>query len=382
MQKEFRDIAGGSATPILNKGHFGKVQVHLPDVGYQSQAAKALAALDDKIQLNHQINQTLEQMAQALFKSWFVDFEPVKAKITARERWQALQPNNEPASPVCYAAELDEWRAVADLESYMNRAAMEAISGKTAAQLDALREEAPERYNELFETAALFPSAMQASELGEIPEGWSTPELKEQTNALRGFSYKGKGLSDSGVPMHNLNSLLEGGGYKSSGIKHYSLEFKEKFEVVPGDVLVANTEQGHEHLLIGYGAVVPNFYGRSFFSHHLYLLRPKSGSNITKEFLGMLFKERAFVARVQGFSNGTTVNMLPMSGVKMPRFVCPSRLLAEKFSKLIRPYNKMAEDHYQENQSLSSLRDTLLPKLLSGELTPSEVEETQAEVTA
>ncbi|NMU82232.1 restriction endonuclease subunit S, partial [Vibrio parahaemolyticus] len=89
------------------------------------------------------------------------------------------------------------------------------------------------------------------------PEGWSVEEAKSQLDVLRGFSYKGKGLVgslDEGVPMHNLNSVLEGGGYKYAGLKFYSEEFKEKFAIQEGDVLVANTEQGHNHLLIGYGA--------------------------------------------------------------------------------------------------------------------------------
>lgn len=369
---DFDQFNSGSAQKSLNRNAVYPFEVKIPkNFIEQGAISSVLSSLEDKIEINHKINQTLEQMAQALFKSWFVDFEPVKAKIAARERWQSLRPENEPASLVRYAAELNEPTTVGDLETTMNRAAMQAVSGKTAAQLDALRAEDPERYNELYETAALFPSTMQESELGEIPEGWSAPELREQTKALRGFSYKGKGLSDSGVPMHNLNSVLEGGGYKYSGLKHYSLDFKMKFEVVPGDVLVANTEQGHGHLLIGYGATVPFFYESSIFSHHLYRIRPSPGADITGEFLAMLFKERGFVARVQGFSNGTTVNMLPMAGVEIPRFVCPPRVLIDKFSKLVKPYVTMAEDNYLENKSLTSLRDTLLPKLLSGEITLS-----------
>lgn len=362
-------IEQGAGAAGIRGSDLAKLNIPAPSVDFQDDVVSILDAIDQKVEINHRSNQTLEQIAQALFKSWFVDFEPIKAKIAERQRWQALQPENEASSPVCYAAELEEQPAVVgDLDTWMNRAAMQAISGKTPDQLDAMRAEDPERYNELYETAALFPSAMQESELGEIPEGWSAPELREQTKALRGFSYKGKGLSDSGVPMHNLNSVLEGGGYKYSGIKHYSLDFKEKFEVVPGDVLVANTEQGHEHLLIGYGATVPSFYGRSIFSHHLYRVRPSPSAVVTREFLAMLFKERGFVARVQGFSNGTTVNMLPMAGVEMPRFVCPSRLLVDKFSGLVSPYVTMAENNYLENKSLISLRDSLLPKLLSGEI--------------
>ena len=101
-------------------------------------------SFDEKIELNRQINQTLEAMAQAIFKSWFVDFEPVKAKISAIEAGE-------------------------DAEG-ITRAAMSAISGKTDEELDQLQAEQPEHYIQLKTTAELFPSAMQNSELGEIPE--------------------------------------------------------------------------------------------------------------------------------------------------------------------------------------------------------------------
>src|SRR5690554_4445236 len=84
-----------------------------------------LKKIDDKIQLNTQTNKTLESIAQAIFKSWFVDFEPVKAKMAAKERWYAMQPTSKSVSPVCYADEA----ALPDLETYTNLAAMCAISG-------------------------------------------------------------------------------------------------------------------------------------------------------------------------------------------------------------------------------------------------------------
>lgn len=172
IQSQLESRASGSTVKGIKQSELRKVLLPIPPLQEQGFIASVLKSIDDKIQLNPQINQTLEQMAQALFKSWFVDFEPVKAKIAARERWQALQQDNEPTSPVCYAAELEEQPAVGDLNMYMNLAAMQAISGKTAEQLDALGAKDPERYNELYETAALFPSAMQESELGQIPEGW------------------------------------------------------------------------------------------------------------------------------------------------------------------------------------------------------------------
>ncbi|OOF10312.1 hypothetical protein BZG82_08255 [Salinivibrio sp. PR5] len=233
------------------------------------------------------------------------------------------------------------------------------------------------------DTAALFPDKLVESELGLIPEGWSVEEAKSQLDVLRGFSYKGKGLVsslDAGVPMHNLNSVLEGGGYKYTGLKFYCDEFKEKFEIQEGDVLVANTEQGHNHLLIGYGAMVPKHLAHGFFSHHTYRVRPKKGSNMTPELIERLFGKGRFVRQVQGFANGTTVNMLPIAGMEMPQLVVPSKALAQKFSELVKPIKAMIEENHKTNIELTALRDTLLPKLLSGEL-PLEQAEKLAKVS-
>lgn len=292
-----------------------------PKVDYQTskQIADLARKFDEKVILNSKTNQTLEEMAQAIFKSWFVDFDPVKAKMNGEQ---------------------------------------------------------PEGMDEA--TASLFPEKLVESELGLIPEGWSVEEAKSQLDVLRGFSYKGKGLVgslDKGVPMHNLNSVLEGGGYKYAGLKFYSEEFKEKFAIKEGDVLVANTEQGHNHLLIGYGAMVPKHLAHGFFSHHTYRVRPKKNSNVTPEFIERLFGKGRFVRQVQGFTNGTTVNMLPVAGMEMPQFVVPSKALAQKFSELVKPMKAMIEENHKSNIELAKLRDTLLPKLLSGEIELGQAQE-------
>ena len=122
-QQNFKDIAGGSATPILNKGHFGQFEIDVPSKEYQDFVVEVLNSLDCKIEVNTQTNQTLEEMAQAFFKSWFIDFDPVKAKMNGEQ---------------------------------------------------------PEGMDEA--TAALFPDKLVESELGLIPEGWiifSTQDLFE-----------------------------------------------------------------------------------------------------------------------------------------------------------------------------------------------------------
>lgn len=322
-EAEFKVIADSrSGTfPQITFDAVAYYPVELPSLIQQRAVVEFIKSITGKLNLNNLTNQTLEEMAQAIFKSWFVDFDPVKAKMNGEQ---------------------------------------------------------PQGMDEA--TASLFPDKLVESELGLIPEGWQVSEAKHQLNVLRGFSYKGSGLVDSideGVPMHNLNSVLEGGGYKYSGLKYYSEEYKDKFDIQVGDVLVANTEQGHDHLLIGYGAMVPKRLASGFFSHHIYRVRPKSKSNVTPEFIEQLFSKGRFVRQVQGFTNGTTVNMLPITGMEMPQFVVPPLALTKKYSALAKTIKAKIEANHQENIELAKLRDLLLPKLLSGEI---EVE--QADVLA
>ena len=163
MQTKLLSWAGSGGTRnALTKGMIESFDVLAPtDVDEQRAIAHILGTLDDKIELNRHMNETLEAMARALFKSWFVDFDPVRAKSEGRD----------PGLPKLLAN--------------------------------------------------LFPDSFEDSELGEIPKGWRVLPLAECIDTARGLSYKGSGLSDSGLPMHNLNSIYEGGGYKHEGIKHY-----------------------------------------------------------------------------------------------------------------------------------------------------------------
>lgn len=154
----------GAANPALNRNHVHPIEVLWPVRHVQDQIAKMLSALDRKVANNHQINQTLEQMALAIFKSWFVYFEPVKAKIAALE-----------------AGGSEEGALLA---------AMQAISGKSEAELTRLQAEQPKQYAELRATAELFPSAMQDSELGEIPEGWEVVPLSAMVDLIGGGTPK------------------------------------------------------------------------------------------------------------------------------------------------------------------------------------------------
>ena len=141
---EIRGSAGGSAQPILNKSGFGQLSILLPSLHEQRAIAHVLGTLDDKIELNRRMNETLEEMARALFKSWFVDFDPVRAKMEGR--WQRG----------------------------------ESLPGLPADLYD------------------LFPDRLAPSELGVIPEGWEVKALGECFNLTMGQSPPGSTYNEQG----------------------------------------------------------------------------------------------------------------------------------------------------------------------------------------
>ena len=292
---DFSGYNSGSAQPSLNRNFIYRIPVCVPDPIEQRAIAGVLGALDDKIELNRRMNETLEALVQSLFKSWFVDFDAVRAD----------------------------------------------------------------------------GGHFQDSAIGPIPKGWKVERFDKHISADRGLSYKGDGLRDdgTGLPMHNLNSVYEGGGYKHEGIKYYAGEYGERHLLQPGDMIVTNTEQGFDHLLIGHAAIVPKRYGtKGLFSHHIYRVRHKPTSPFSPHYLVELFNNRRWHYWISGFSNGTTINMLPKDALEMPLLVVPPDELVKKFTALAEAVHTKIEANLEESRMLAALRDALLPKLLSGEL--------------
>ncbi len=313
----------GAVQQHFNVGSAKLLRLPVPPLPIQDRVLAPLLAIDRRINLLCQTNVTLEAIAQALFKSWFIDFDPVRAKTEGREP-----------------------------------------EGMDAA------------------TAALFPAELEESALGLIPRGWTISTMAEHVTAERGLSYKGAGLCEAadGVPMHNLNSVLEGGGYKYAGIKHYRGDFKDRHIALAGEIIVANTEQGHDHRLIGYPAIVPARFPRAIYSHHIFRVRLRPESPLTTSVLYHMLMAPYVREQVIGCANGSTVNMLKAAGLEIPQFVYPPAGLAQAFEHLARPIRAKAEANVERIETLSALRDCLLPRLISGQLRLPEVQDLVAEV--
>ena len=158
FQNYIKSQATGSTIKNVSLKLLRDYVLELPDIIQQKRISKILSNLDDKIRINNQINQTLESIAQALFKSWFIDFEPVRAKIVAKL---------EDADPEI--------------------AAMCVISGKSEAELKQMPDD---DFAELQATAALFPDELVESELGEVPKGWDKYSLSKMITLIGGGTPK------------------------------------------------------------------------------------------------------------------------------------------------------------------------------------------------
>ena len=176
---EGTDISGyltGSTIPKLSQGNLNAIEVVVPGIYEQKAIAHVLGKLDEKIELNRMTNDTLESMAKTLFKSWFVDFDPVKAKAEGR-------PTGLP---------------------------------------DAISE--------------LFPDSFEQSELGKIPSGWSCSSVYELANYVNGASHPSKTLNGNrlGYPVIKINELKNG---FTDQTKYWDADYKEKHLVTSGDIL-------------------------------------------------------------------------------------------------------------------------------------------------
>ena len=304
------------------------IEVPVPSIEEQQIVVRNIKALDAKIRANRRINQTLEAMAQAIFKSWFVDFDPVKAKITAIEQGE---------DPL--------------------RAAMRAISGKTDAELDQMPRE---HHDQLAATAALFPDAMEESELGDIPKGWSFRQIAEfgevvcgKTPAKSNPDYFGSGTPFIKIPdMHNNVYVTQ----SSEQLTVQGVASQPKKTIPPGSICVSCIATVGKVVLIHepsqtnqqINSIIPR---RPEYSFYLYFQ--------------MLEKQQVFLDLASGGSATLNMNTSIFSKVET---LLPDDGVITKFSELVMPVFSQILANQKQADNLAGLRDTLLPKLLSGEL--------------
>lgn len=311
------DLAGynsGSAQPSLNRNYIYGLRLQLPPPAEQAQIVEVLQALDDRVDLLRQTNATLESIAQALFNSWFIDFDPVRAKAEGREP-----------------------------------------EGMDAA------------------TAALFPAAFEESALGLIPKGWETGTLGSLCELTKGCSYKGEGLSEEdGAFMFNLGCFNAQRVFATEKVKRYRGEYRPRHAVSPGDLIIANTDMTQARDILGRPALVPHGFEPGFVSHHVFKVTVRAqGSHdpaALRHYLFFTFREPTFRERAIGFATGTTVLALPASAVTDCPACIPDAASLLAWNDMVQPLFGAIRLNEARAEQLVSLRNTLLPRLISGKL--------------
>lgn len=340
-----RGIAVGATMPSINTKILSDLPIYFPEnLDVQKKIGKILSAFDDKIELNRQTNQTLEQIAQALFKSWFVDFEPTRAKIAAKEAGAAPEE--------------------------IERAAMCAISGKTPDQLAQLP---PETQQNLKITAALFPDALVDSELGEVPEGWEIGCLGDQIDFATGFTFKSEDFTSDGIRLARGDNVKEG-AFQWGDKTRYWAEVTpdlEKYLLRSGDILI-----GMDGSKVGKNWVrVSKSDLPCLLVQRVARLRPNG--KIGSSMLEILIGGESFKSYVENVKTGTTIPHISGKQIKDLPIIRPDdegKLFSE-FESVLKNLASKRECHLEESLGLTELRDILLPKLLSGEISLIDVHE-------
>lgn len=321
-------ISGGTSVQLNMKiGDLSKYSFDLPPLNIQKEIANKLSDLDKKIQLNTQINQTLEQIAQTIFKSWFIDFDPVHAKANALANGQTAE--------------------------QATQAAMAVISGKNTQELHRLQTANPEQYQQLWEIAEAFPSGFSGyKNLGEIPIGWNVLTFKDFISESK---EKIGSLED--VPEYSVGNE---GIYPRSEKYNKSLsKTPEKNKVVRiGDLVFG---MGSKTLNWGImndeiGSVSPAYFVYRIFT------------NINYIYLNKYIKAKEY-----DFQNLIKPTSRQGQSVDKEMFLkkeiyVPNEYLLNIYLNKLKEIDSLVYSYTTEVLILEQIRDELLPKLLSGEI--------------
>lgn len=311
-QARLKERETGTTVTGIKSSELKEVLVSAPDYKTQTAIAEILSSLDDKIELNNQINKDLEALAQALFKQWFIDFE-------------FPNENGEP-----YRSSGGE---------------------------------------------------MVESELGEIPKGWKVGVLDDVIAFSNGYAFNSRELldKDKGGCFHvfKMGHIKKGGGLNANGTKSYFERSKtdkiQKYILKVGDLLMCMTDMKGNVALLGHTALM-NENDKYIVNQRVGLLRPNNDICIDYPYLYILTNSNNFIEDLRSRANsGVQVN-LSTSEIKNSKIIIPPKDINLAFDIVVKSFFNDIFNMTKENDELTKLRDTLLPKLISGELEVSDIQ--------
>ncbi|WP_367986817.1 restriction endonuclease subunit S [Vibrio sp. NTOU-M3] len=330
--------AGGSRRAIT-KGHIESFEVPLLPMVIQETISRNMQGILEKHNLNNQINQTLEQMAQTLFKSWFVDFDPVIDN--------ALDAGN--PIPEVFETRVERRKVVRESADF------KPLS-------DNVRQ--------------LFPSEFEESELGWVPKGWSVTSVSEISDILNGFAFKSKDYVTSG------NFVLRTKNFSENQVKkaHDDVFLPDKFLDSHSKYLCKPLDY---HLVmvgasVGKCALIFEHHLPALRNQNMWCFRAKDKSIASQSFIKYMLDN--LVLKNQGLASGSAREFFRKGDFGNQQVVIGSSDIQRQFEMNVLPTIEKMSLIASEVDVLTKLRDTLLPKLISGELRldSPEVEQTKA----
>lgn len=335
---DFRSYAisrmeGTSGRQRVSWQALAEFNLRLPEKGKRKKIGKILKSLDDKIHLNNQINQTLESIAQAIFKSWFIDFDPVRAKIAAKQEGKDPE-----------------------------LAAMCAISGKNEEELQQMTED---DLAELRATASLFPDELVESELGEVPKGWFKTDLSILAD-LNVQSWTKKNCPEK-VTYVDLSNTKWGVIQQTEEFIFEKAPSRARRVLKIGDTIVGTVRPAN-----GSYAFIQreNLTGSTGFA----VLSPKHKNYA--EFIYIVATDKENIKRLAHLADGGAYPAVSYDTVLNTPCILPIENkdgVLNLFHKNVKEFYFLSASKLEENNILASIRDTLLPKLLSGEVSLGDV---------
>lgn len=319
----FEARATGSTFKEVSGQVVKNTELLIPSIDIQKKIVDLVSPLDEKIELNTQINQTLEQIAQTIFKSWFIDFDPVHAKANALASGQTLE--------------------------QATQAAMAVISGKNTQELHRLQTANPEQYQQLWEIAEAFPSGFDEE---GVPRGWGLSTIDENYNVVMGQSPKGETYNEESNGALFYQGRAEF-GWRYPEPRLYTTDPKRMAK--KGNILmsvrapVGDLNVALEDCCIGRGLAALSHKSNSL-SFGLYQIK-----NLQNEF--DIFN-----------GEGTVFGSINQKDLKAIKVINPSFKIIKLFDDVCSSNELQIENLSREIIFLRKIRDELLPKLLSGEI--------------
>ncbi|HWM25730.1 MAG TPA: restriction endonuclease subunit S [Chthoniobacterales bacterium] len=313
IQHCIRMWATTTVQATFNLRDLAKLPIPIPPTDTREAIAAVLGALDDKIELNRRMNATLEAVARALFQSWFVDFDPVRAKL----------------------------------------------DGRTPVGLDA-------------PTAALFPGHLEDSPIDKKPIGWEVTTLETALSVLEtgGRPKGGVGGILSGIPSIGAESIVSIGRFDFDKTKFVPVEFYERMNkghIESHDVLIykdGGRPGEYEPHVSMFGDGFP--FERCCINEHVYRLR--ANERLSQEYLYFWLTSDLVFAEMRIKGTGVAIPGLNSTAVRSLPILVPPRPVVDAFTWQAAPLITRLLANAKQSRTLATLRDTLLPKLLSGEL--------------